>query len=454
VSELVKQVELSIASKRLIRRGESILVAVSGGLDSMVLLRVLAELAARHRWNLAVAHFNHRLRGRSSDADERVVNTAAKRLKLPFVRAAGDVKEYSREHGLSLEMAGRKLRHGFLAKAAAKRGIKTIALAHHADDQVELFFLRLLRGAGSEGLAGMKWRSASPANQAIDLIRPMLDRAKDELKRYAEEAGVVFREDATNAQLDMQRNRIRRELIPLLTTRYQPALRRVVLREMEMLGAEAEFMDYATLDWLKAGKGFEKLPVALQRHCLQAQLRELGVPGSFGLIEELRDAANSPITVSETRRIYRDTRGKLHAQEINGSLFGKRQKQIALNAKGEVVFDKRRIWWSIRPIDTGTFRAGKGVANCECFDVKKTGKLIILRHWRPGDRFQPLGMAFPVKLQDLFTNRKVPRVERHRRIVATTEKGEIFWVEGLRMAEHFKLDKKTTDGLKWEWQGV
>jgi len=452
---LAKHVGQSIVSRRLIRPKESILVAVSGGLDSMVLLHLLAELAASHKWRLTVAHFNHQLRGRSSEADERLVRTTAKKLGLEFVNERGEVKKYSSKHGFSLEMAARKLRHDFLAQTAAKRKIKTIALAHHADDQVELFFLRLLRGAGSEGLAGMKWRSPSPANPQIQLIRPLLDQFKDGLRKYAARSGIKFREDATNARLDMQRNRVRCELIPLLTKHYQPALGRVILRDMEVLGAEAEFMSRAALDWLKRRGKFADLPVALQRRCLQLQLPELGVVANFGLVEELREAANSPVAVSESVTVYRDEAGKVHAREIEEAGFDRESKWVKLQGTaGQVVFGNTLISWEAGPFDTGTYRAAKRVANCEYFDAKKVGTAIFLRYWRPGDRFQPIGMAIAVKLQDLFTNLRVPRAERRRRIVATTAAGDIFWVEGLRMAERFKLDTSTRRGLKWRWQRV
>jgi tRNA(Ile)-lysidine synthase len=453
VSDLVERIAKTIAERRLIRRGESMLVAVSGGLDSMVLLHVLAELRRAHKWKLTVAHFNHQLRGRSSDADERLVTLAAKKLKLPFVRASADVKAYAKAHGFSLEMAGRKLRHEFLAKEASGRKIKTVALAHHADDQVELFFLRLLRGAGSEGLAGMKWRSPSPMDERIQLVRPLLEQSKDGLQAFAKARGIAYREDATNARLDMRRNRIRRELIPLLTKNYQPALRRVILREMETLRAEAGFMDSAAQEWLKGKDGmkFDGLSVALQRHILQLQLPALGVAGNFGLIEELREAAKRPVTVSEKLSLYRDPSGKVHAQ-VDKIITKPLEKKVALRGKrGEIHVGNVLICW-VLGADNGTFRADKRTANCEYFDAKKVGNVIVLRHWRPGDRFQPIGMKAPVKLQDLFVNRKVPRAERHGRVVGATADGTIFWVEGLRMAERFKLDNRTTRRLKWQWK--
>src|SRR5882724_3179859 len=128
----------------------------------MALLHVLHELSAEHEWQLVVAHFNHRLRGTESDGDERFVKGIAARWGLKFIAARADVRAFARREKTSIEMAARKLRHAFLAHAGKRLKIATVALAHHADDQVELFFLRLLRGSGPQGLAGMKWSSLSP----------------------------------------------------------------------------------------------------------------------------------------------------------------------------------------------------------------------------------------------------------------------------------------------------
>src|SRR5213592_3655617 len=233
MSDLVQRIESAIQSKQLLRPQQSLLVAVSGGLDSMVLLEVLRRLAAIHLWQLCVAHFNHRLRGRDSDRDEQLVRSTAARLRIPCLVGHANVKETAHEQKQSLEMAGRQLRHQFLARVARERNVSSIALAHQADDQVELFFLRLLRGAGGQGLAGMKWTSPSPIDRNLTLVRPLLDCAKAELRQFARAAGIKFREDASNASLDILRNRVRQELLPRLRQRFQPAIARIVLRQME-----------------------------------------------------------------------------------------------------------------------------------------------------------------------------------------------------------------------------
>ena len=216
VSVFLQRLEKNIRSRALLSRGQKILVGVSGGVDSMVLLHALNFLAGNFRWKISVAHFNHQLRGRSSDADERLVRKTAAALKLPLAVGSANVKKFAQKSKLSLEMAARKLRHEFFTHAARKRKISTVALAHHADDQVELFFLRLLRGAGGEGLAGMKWRALSPVSQKIMLVRPFLDFSRVELCGFARENKIHFRDDATNFTLDAKRNRIRNELFPLL----------------------------------------------------------------------------------------------------------------------------------------------------------------------------------------------------------------------------------------------
>src|ERR1035437_3208657 len=226
----------------------------------MTLLHALHELSSRHRWKLTVAHFNHQLRGRSSDADGKLVRQTAAAMRLPFAAGRANVKEFAKKTKLSVEMAARKLRHDFFARMAKERKIRVVAPAHHADDQVELFFLRVLRGAGGEGLAGMKWRSPSPVDSKIMLVRPLLDATKAELRGFARGSKIPFREDATNASLDLPRNRVRNELLPLLQRRYQPALTKTVLRLMEIVGAESDLVGEAARQWLVSKRKRERAP--------------------------------------------------------------------------------------------------------------------------------------------------------------------------------------------------
>ena len=414
----------------------------------MALLHLLHALAPRNKWQLFVAHFNHHLRGRSSDADEKLVRNIAKELGLPFIAGRADVRKVATAKKLSIEMAARELRHKFLARVAKQRKIPIIALAHHADDQVELFFLRLLRGSGGEGLAGMKWTSPSPADTKIKLARPLLDVSKIALTEFARENKIQFREDASNASLDFQRNRIRRELLPLLRESYSPSLDRTILRVMEIVGAESEFVaDTAR----SVKKVFVKLPVALQRRVLQRQLLALEIEPGFDLIEWLRTNPNREVTINPRVSVSCDAAGSVRiAKPVIPLNRGRKQVSIALKDSGAVVFSGAKIFWKIERLTR--FVRPKPATGREFFDADKVGAQIKLRHWRAGDRFQPIGMASPVKLQDLFVNAKIPRARRQDLVVATTVGGGIFWVEGLRMSERFKLTPQTRHKLAWRWR--
>lgn len=469
MSRLIEQVERTIQTRRLFAAGQRILVAVSGGLDSVVLLQVLHELSKQHGWLLAVGHLNHQLRGRSSEADERLVRRLAQSLGLPVLIERADVRGLARTKKVSLEMAARELRHDFLARAALAQQACTVALAHHADDQLELFFLRFLRGSGPEGLAGMKWRSPSAANANVVLARPLLEQPKSALREYAKKHKLKYREDASNTCLDILRNRLRHDLLPLLRRRYQPALTNIAIRTMDLLGAEADVVAEAATEWLQARRvalvgrrkkisqkpanahtaSFTELPVAVQRRCLQRQLFEQGVVPDYDLIEQIRLAPGRRVSVCGTIGCFRDSAGLVYLEPTPA--FKGEALDIDLRASaGRVRFGGIEIAWRVEKAGRKT-RAGRKSSR-EWFDADRVGSPVTLRHWRAGDRFQPIGMAHNVKLQNFFTNQKVPQGRRRQLVVAATALGELFWVEGQRISERFKLTNSTTRRLQWGWQ--
>lgn len=449
---LVAHVAAAVRQRGLLPEGAGVLVAVSGGADSMVLVRVLHALAAGQGWSLVVAHFNHRLRGAASDADARFVRQAARRLGLECVVESGDVRGLARARGWSVEMAARELRHEFLARTARRLNLGEVALAHHADDQVELFFLRLLRGAGG-GLAGMKWRGTSPVDKSVRLVRPLLDLSKTALLEFARAEKIRFREDASNESVDILRNRVRRELLPLLRGRYQPGLEHTVLRTMEIVGDEAAFVQAVARGWLRQKRRgpFADLPVAVQRQCVCLELARLGVAAEFELVERLRLQPGVRHSWQDGWLVREVVSGRVSAELAAPAEVNPSEKRVGLgDARGSAFFAGVQVKWQIK------VRAGNALTRrakgCERFDADMVGPRVVLRHWRPGDRFQPSGMARPVKLQDLFTNAKVPARERHRRLVAEAADGRIFWVEGLRISEPFKLGATTRMELVWRWR--
>ena len=451
MNDWAKRVEENLVARRLLASGQPVLVAVSGGVDSMALLHLLQAASRAHGWKVSVAHFNHRLRGRSSAADESLVRKTARKLGLPVFVGTGDVKAMSQKSGLSTEMAARTLRHEFFAKTALENQIPAVALGHHADDQVELFLLRLMRGAGAEGLAGMKWRAPSPADSRVTLIRPLLGQTREVIRLFAVEHKISWREDASNALLDMQRNRVRQELIPLLKKNYNPAIERAILRAMDILSAEADVVTEAAEKWLNRPSDFDRLPVAVQRRCLQLQLRKLGVPADFDLVEKLRAEAGVGVSFAPGKTVVRDGSGQVATRQAEAVSFARHRQWVALSQSSETQFASLLISWKIRPRRTGSFSEKPRM---ERFDADKVGDSIVLRHWQPGDRFQPIGMTKPVKLQDWFVNLKIPRDQRRRLVVAATSDGDIFWVEGLRISELFKVSEETRRVLSLEWRKV
>ncbi len=219
------------------------------------------------------------------------------------------------------------------------------------------------------------------------------------------------------------------------------------------------------LDAQAARGSFAALSVAVQRRCLQMQAVEQGIAADFELIETLREEAERMVVVDKSLVVWRDIQGRLLARRepkqgrpkaAIQTGFGGRCKTLHLGPKSSgksgLVFDGVQFKWRIRPGGDGTVRAQNKPESCEYFDADKVGLAVVLRHWQPGDRFQPIGMPTAVKLQDLFTNEKVLRNVRHELIVGVTASGEIFWVEGLRMGERFKLDKTTRRRLQWAWK--
>lgn len=450
MSGLIAQVNRSVSARRLLQPGQKILVAVSGGLDSMVLLHVLRHLTSENQREIAVAHFNHQLRGRESDADEQFVRDRAGELGLPFFSERGATTQTMAAHGWSLEMAARRLRHDFLARTAASEQA-VVALAHHADDQVELFFLRLLRGASMTGLAGMSWSSPSPANPRILLIRPLLDQNKEALRQFAVTEGIPFREDRSNLDESLARNRLRRDLLPHLRARYQPALDKIILRQMELIVADEAFLHEAALKVLAGPEcgEFKVLPLALQRRVLRIQILQAGIQPDFDLIEQLRLHPGHPVSVAPGLRLLRESSGRVEVLSDVTDTFDTAARTLRLDGpQGESLFGGLAVHWTVQPADQIPRRKAPA---CEWFDADKVGSLVHLRHWQAGDRFQPIGSAHSVKLQDLFTNSKIPRLQRHRAVIAVTEQGLLWWVEGLRMAEHFKVGATTTRHLCWQW---
>jgi len=443
--DLRDEFERAIRARELLRAGEPVLAAVSGGVDSMVLLDLVSELAPAWGWRVSVAHFNHQLRGAESDGDEAFVRAAAERLGWEFRAGRRDVARHAGEGGISIEMAARELRHRFLAETAQAAGCGAMVLAQHADDQAETFWLKLLRGEVGAGLGGMRWSGPSPALPEVRLVRPLLGVPKRVIRDFAEAQGIRSREDSSNAAREFLRNRLRQEVIPALEA-FQPRWREISLRAAEVLGAEKDFLRAEAERWLeRETRPFQFLADAMQREIVRQQLVELGFEANADLIEALRAQPGRIVSVSTAESVKLNEGGRIEVRQAAREEFSRDEAEIDFTKAGSTVWVGTRLAWevlsAVGPKEEGT----------EYFDAAEVGQRGRLRHWRPGDRFQPIGLEHAVKLQDLFVNMKVPAAERRRRVVAEDSEGRIFWIEGVRISERHKITASTKKVLAWRW---
>ena len=282
MTDFLQLLRKTIENHNLIPDGVQVAAGVSGGADSVALLRALHQLGIP----CTVAHLNHRLRGDASDGDEQFVRELAEELGLPIVVKSVDVKQLAERFALSIEMAARQARHRFFAEF----GEAVIALAHHADDQVETFLLKLARGAGSGGLGGM------PPVQEIGplrLIRPMLSIRRAAIVQWLQENGFAWREDASNADEAILRNKVRHAILPMLEQELNPNIRETILRTMDILRAENAFLEEASGAVEVRGAKLEASPTlqqppALRRRIVRRWLFEQGAEeAGFDAVEKI-----------------------------------------------------------------------------------------------------------------------------------------------------------------------
>jgi tRNA(Ile)-lysidine synthase len=444
MDDLLKQIEPKAIE--LFAAKSTILVAVSGGIDSMVLLHSLYALSGKYSWRIAVAHFNHGLRGPESDADQCLVSKFSEQLKLKF--SLGEwIKDPKpiKEHGL--EMAARERRYKFLGKAAIKHRCNYIATAHHADDQAETFLWRMMRGSGGEGLGGMRMLSHLTRKPRIRLARPLILVNRSSIKEYADDNAVPFREDSSNSNPIFLRNKIRRKLIPYLKENFSSEIQTSIRQSQNLVSTDSDYVKQSAREWIDSDRQtpFSILHVAVQRWVIWHQLIELGVDPQFHQIESLRTSPNQLVSLNPIEQIVCDCNGIIHLQPIKPLAFSKKQKAIKIGpqwAKHE---------FSNLAISCRTTQKRPSDFDGELFDADKLSKKIILRHWKPGDRFQPIGCNFDSKLQDIYTNSKVGAAEKRTRILACNDSGIPFWVQGLRIGEMAKITPNTKRYLSWKW---
>jgi tRNA(Ile)-lysidine synthase len=438
---------------RLLPARSRLVVGVSGGLDSTLLLVLLRELSERWHWVLHVAHFNHQLRGRASVDDERFVRSLARRMGLSFFRGGVAVAGEAERRKVSVEVAARDCRHSFLAGVAHQVGAKRVVLAHHADDQAELLLIRLLRGSGVSGLGGMRWQSASPVDKKVRLVRPLLGFSRAELEGEARGRHLRWREDASNNELEPLRNRVRLLLMPRFREVAQGEVLGVLGRTMEVLRDESDFIAGELGLWRERVRelGWGRVPTAIQRRLVVEQLIRAEVAPEFDLVERLRLEPGKIWSVGVDRGVVLESSGELVLKRNQKVAFrADRQRFVLTGSRGRLDLGPRSVRWRVEATAGGGDWRSYVRSGREVFDADRVGEGVVLRYWVPGDRFAPIGLGASARLQDLFVSAKVPARLRRSMLVAQSDGGVIFWVEGLRIGEWGRVTQSTRRLLIWE----
>ncbi len=460
-ASLLQQVLAFIQSHELIQPHDRILVGVSGGPDSTALLHLLHRLA--HLWpiTLGVAHFDHKIRGAASQADAAWVADLAAALNLAFHFGAGDVRGHGQVEKISLQTAARQLRLNFFQTIKQEHRYHTLALGHTADDQVELFFLRLVRGAGPEGLKGM-WPH-SPAG----IIRPLLGTGKAHIVAWLESAGLSYRLDDSNLSRCYRRNQLRLDLLPRLLA-YNPRLPEAVARFQILLQEQEEYLNQETLkklsdlridddgDLLRLSvAGLPALHPAMQKRVLRLACAQAGVPlerltfrhveAALHLCQRLQPAGE--ISLPGGWRLVREGH-QVSWQMKPPPLPLRLEYVLPVQEAGTCNYLDWTFNWTNSPT-TGKENFSTANLCTALMDYQRLQFPLRLRTARAGDRFQPLGMKGVKKLQDFFVDAKIPRA--YRPVIPLLLSGDqIIWVVGHRVAESVKITSQTRRLLRME----
>lgn len=455
---LAERVLAFIQKHQLVADGEKLVVAVSGGADSVCLIHILNSLRAELKLELHIAHLNHQLRDADSDADTEYVTALARKLGTPATIEKRDVKGYQKEERLSLEEAAREVRYRFLAKVAKAIGAKRVAAGHTKDDHIETILMHLIRGSGTRGMRGLQPSTLWQAGKdRLTIIRPMLEISHQETEEYCRQHKITPRLDASNLSLSPLRNRVRQQLMPLLES-YNPAIAEALLRTGHIADDDITFLDEQVAHlWEKViqqeGRSlvldkaeFESLPSALKRYLLRAAVeRLLGSAKDIEMrhIEEMLSLA----TKAAGKRLSLPG-GLTFAIEYNRYLLTPDlaalsplpplKGEFQLKIPGKTLLPGWRVEASIVAREDLTEKDDLTAY----LDLANSGDRLTVRTRKRGDRFQPLGLDQPKKLGEFMIDAKIPQAWRGRvPLVCSGE--QILWVVGWRLDERAKVSADT-----------
>ncbi|GBD05004.1 tRNA(Ile)-lysidine synthase [bacterium HR20] len=447
----IEHVEHMLTSELDVEPGASILIAISGGVDSVVLLDMLFILSFEHGYRLHLAHVNHKLRAEESDRDEAFVRALAKRYDLPCHVTHVETAAFARKHRLSIEEAARELRYRFLRQMCGTTHAQYCAVAHTADDTAETLLLNLVRGSGLTGLAAIPPRR--PLTKKAALIRPLIGITRQQILQYATARSLEWIEDSTNADRSFLRNRIRHDVLPTLREQFNPRIIETLARTAELLRQadgfiesfiESTFLQIATI--YDGRVELNKNALGQMHPFLQGELIERA-------LGELTDHRTVPhAAVERVRSLLAAETGT--RQSVTGSIVAVADREhLVLSDESTLqaiylpifklgTYHIGRFTITLEEVERNDVRLGAD-PNVEYFDYDKLPYRLFLRTWQAGDRFAPIGMGNrDVLVADYLTNAKTSDYDRRTAVVLATA-SDIVWLCGYRMSEHFKLTNET-----------
>ncbi len=443
--------------RRLIGEHNRLIAAVSGGVDSVVLLDLLAKEQEPLDLSLIVAHFNHQLRGAESDQDEQFVAERARHYGLEFYVERANTAEIARHARRGIQETARDLRYTFLQELLLSSGYDRIATAHTADDNAETILLNLFRGAGVQGLSGIPLY-----RQDTQIIRPLLFAQRSEIEQYATQEQIAFRTDSSNEKELYPRNFIRHRILPLVKDEINPSVVLTLQRSAELFRELEAYLSVSArqnLDLVMTRKTDRELhlsiprlrsnPVLLQQYIVARAADHLaGLRLEFdqvGAVLELCDGeTGSWVTLPNEYLVFRDRDSLVFRK---GDCVPEFRIVIQQNSRYEFEafrFSSEFVEGNEIPARTN------GATEYVDADLLVPGDLV-LRTWKEGDAFVPLGMTAKKKVSDFFIDAKIPVYEKRSYPVLETRNGEIVWICGQRIDDRFKVTTDTRRMLKLEF---
>lgn len=441
-STLYARFEKYIEEHTLLKKSDRVLVAVSGGVDSMVLMSLLA----RAGYYTGVAHCNFQLRGEESDEDEVLVAQAAERLGITLYNKRFDTQGEMERTGDSVQVAARRLRYAWFEELCREHGYTVVAIAHHSGDSIETFFINLFRGTGLKGLTGI-----SIVNGRV--VRPLLFATRREILDYAAANRIPFREDSSNRSTKYLRNKIRLGLIPRLQE-ISPGFNAVMGQNVQRLSAAQLFINH----------GIELIREQVEERrdglvYIHPARIDPGYPQGFVIYELLNDGYGfkGDVVDALVDALHAGWSGKRFYARDHVAYIDRGTIIVAPVSDDDVCAVEVAQWarkayagnsvMTFEVLDIDTVQTVGTPENVALLDADKLRFPLVIRRWRDGDTFTPLGMAGRKKVSDLLIDLKVPLAEKRRQFVIESD-GEIVWVAGRRIDDRFRVTHQTENVMR------